>query len=90
MLLDNRDLVLDLVEWVGKAPKSYADVMDAWRTSCPRLQIWEDAIDNGFIIHQFSQPHGAMVRVTEKGLEFLKANGRTQTLGRVTLDAPDS
>ncbi len=76
MSLDNRDLVLDLIEWVGRSPKPYADVMDAWRTSCPQLQIWEDAIDNGFIVHRFSKPKGATVSVTEKGLEFLRANGR--------------
>lgn len=77
MTMDNRDLVLDLVEWVGKSPKPYEDVMDAWRTSCPRLQIWEDAIDNGLIVHQFQKSQGATVRVTEKGLQFLKQNGRT-------------
>ena len=76
MTMDNRDLVLDLVEWVGKSPKSYEDVMDAWRTSCPRLQIWEDAVDNGLIVHQFQKPEGAIVRVTEKGLRFLEDNGR--------------
>mgnify|MGYP002382501856 CR=1 FL=1 len=27
----------DLVEWIAKEPRPYADVMDAWRTSCPRL-----------------------------------------------------
>ena len=35
-------LVLDLVEWVAKEPRTYAEVMDAWRTSCPRLTVWED------------------------------------------------
>ena len=76
MTMDNRDLVLDLVEWVGKYPKPYEDVMDAWRTSCPRLQIWEDAVDNGLIVHQFQKPEGAIVRVTEKGQRFLEENGR--------------
>ena len=76
MTMDNRDLVLDLVEWVGKSPKLYEDVMDAWRTSCPRLQIWEDAVDNGLIVHQFQKPEGATVCVTEKGQRFLEENGR--------------
>jgi len=38
-------LVLDFVEWIAKEPRAYADVLDAWRTSCPRLTVWEDAID---------------------------------------------
>ena len=48
MTVDNKALVLDLVEWIATQPRSYADVMDAWRTSCPRLPIWEDALDHGF------------------------------------------
>jgi hypothetical protein len=42
-------LVLDFVEWVAAGPRRYADVMDAWKTSCPRLTIWEDAIDSGLV-----------------------------------------
>ena len=30
-------LILDLLEWVGPDPRPYAEVMEAWRTSCPRL-----------------------------------------------------
>src|SRR5262249_44982149 len=40
-------LVLDLVEWVAKEPRPYAQVLEAWRTSCPRLTVWEDASDRG-------------------------------------------
>ena len=42
-------LVLDFVEWIAKEPRAYADVLDAWRTSCPRLTVWEDAIDRGLV-----------------------------------------
>ncbi len=35
-------LVLDLVEWIGREPRLYSDVIETWRTSCPRLTIWED------------------------------------------------
>lgn len=42
-------LVLDLVEWVGRAPRPYAEVMAAWRTSCPRLTVWEDAMERGLV-----------------------------------------
>jgi len=41
--------VLDFVEWVAASPRRYRDVMDAWKTSCPRLTIWEDAIDQGLV-----------------------------------------
>ncbi len=52
MAIENRALVLDLVEWVAGEPRPYAEVMDAWRTSCPRLPIWEDALDLGFVARE--------------------------------------
>jgi hypothetical protein len=42
-------LVLDFVEWIAARPRSYSEVMDAWKTSCPRLTIWEDAIDQALV-----------------------------------------
>jgi hypothetical protein len=49
MPVANKPLVLDLIEFVATRPRPYAEVMDAWRTSCPRLPIWEDAVDLGLI-----------------------------------------
>jgi hypothetical protein len=43
-------LICDLVEWLAAAPRSRAEVMDAWRSSCPRLTIIEDAADGGWIM----------------------------------------
>jgi hypothetical protein len=48
------DLVLDLLQWLKTAPKPYTDVMEAWRTSCPRLTVWEDAVDAGYIEKRLS------------------------------------
>jgi hypothetical protein len=49
-LADKLDpLVLDLIEWVAKKPRPYSEAIEAWRTSCPRLTVWEDAIDRGFV-----------------------------------------
>ena len=42
-------LVLDFVEWIAREPRSYAEVVATWRTSCPRLTIWEDAADRGYV-----------------------------------------
>jgi hypothetical protein len=68
-------LVLDLVEWIAKEPRSYADVLDRWRTSCPRLPVWEDAVDRGFVRRATSES-GALVVATESGEKFLRDNGR--------------
>ncbi len=42
-------LILDLLDWLSTGDRGYAEVMDAWRTSCPRLPVWEDANDHGLI-----------------------------------------
>jgi hypothetical protein len=42
-------LTMQFLAWIGEAPRRYGDVMEAWRTSCPRLSIWEDALRDGLI-----------------------------------------
>jgi hypothetical protein len=69
-------LVLDLVEWVATEPRPYADVLDRWRTSCPRLTVWEDAVDRGFVKRVPAAEQGAQVIITESGERFLRDNGR--------------
>jgi hypothetical protein len=44
-----RPLTRDLLAWIARQPRSYTEAMDAWRSSCPRFTIWEDAIADGFI-----------------------------------------
>lgn len=43
-------LILDLLEWLADGERTYEEVMDAWRTSCPRLPVWEEANDRGLIM----------------------------------------
>ena len=64
-------LVLDLVEWVGRTERTYQETMDAWRTSCPRLTVWEDACDRGYV-ERALMGDIVIVRVTPAGLEALK------------------
>jgi hypothetical protein len=76
-------LILDLLEWVAKGERSYEEVMDAWRTSCPRLPVWEEANDRGFVMHD--QANGrCLVRITSSGLAFLEQR-RTSLRLRSTL-----
>jgi hypothetical protein len=44
-----RLLTLQFLEWVGGAPRTYGEAMAAWRTSCPRLPVWEDAVADGLV-----------------------------------------
>jgi hypothetical protein len=45
-------LILDLLEWLAARERSYEEVMDAWRTSCPKLPVWEDAGDRGLVTRE--------------------------------------
>ena len=74
---ESKALVLDLVEWVARRPRSYDEVMDAWRTSCPRLTIWEDA-QAGNLVRRYRDESGvAFVAATEDGRRLLETSGRT-------------
>jgi hypothetical protein len=64
-------LVRDLVEWVARQPRPYAEVLDVWRTSCPRLTVWEEAIDRGYVQRKPLEHGGTCVIVTRAGRDFL-------------------
>ena len=64
-------LVLDLLEWIGSRPRSYAEVMDVWRTSCPRLPVWEDAIDQGLVERDIRAGLPDRIVLTAAGADFL-------------------
>jgi hypothetical protein len=63
-------LILDLLEWLGGGEKSYDEVMGAWRTSCPRLPVWEDANDRGLVATEDAGGR-LIVRITPAGRAFL-------------------
>lgn len=69
-------LILDLVEWIAREPRSYEDVIDVWRTSCPRLTVWEDATDRGLVERQSTPDRGIRVVATDRGREALIRHGR--------------
>lgn len=66
-------LVLDFLEWLAVSARPYSEVMETWRTSCPRFTIWEDAIDNGFIVRRYDGGE-VLVDLTPRGRSFLEAS----------------
>jgi hypothetical protein len=42
-------LTLQMLEWIAERPRGYAETLEAWKTSCPRLTIWEDAVRGGLV-----------------------------------------
>lgn len=45
-------LVMDLLSSLEAGPKPYDEVMQAWRTHCPRLPVWEDGLDLGLVARE--------------------------------------
>ncbi|HEY7976758.1 MAG TPA: hypothetical protein VID67_01080 [Rhizomicrobium sp.] len=64
-------LLLDLVAWIAKEDRGYFETMDAWRTSCPRLPVWEEANARGLLIRVRDANGVPIVRITDKGRDFL-------------------
>jgi D-3-phosphoglycerate dehydrogenase len=63
-------LILDLLEWVARQDRTYEEVMDAWRTSCPKLPVWEDANDRGLLA--FEKKDGqTVVKLTAAGKQLV-------------------
>jgi hypothetical protein len=63
-------LILDLLEWLVKRDRSYEEVMDAWRTSCPKLPIWEEANDRGLVKKEDVNGR-CVVRISSSGRALL-------------------
>src|SRR6185436_14035472 len=64
-------LTIQFLDWIAEAPRTYAEVMDAWRTSCPRLSIWEDAVIDDLV--RLGEGSGRQRRVvlTDRGRSLL-------------------
>jgi D-3-phosphoglycerate dehydrogenase / 2-oxoglutarate reductase len=69
-----QSLTSQLLEWLAARPRCYADVMEVWRTSCPRLPVWEAAVEQGWVQveHRPGVPMGSCaVVLTSVGREHL-------------------
>ncbi len=81
-------LVLDFVEWIAASPRRYSEVMEAWKTSCPRLTIWEDAIDQGLV--QRCRIDGQLsIEATDSGRDLLAKTRQGFKRRHAGQDAPN-
>ena len=39
----------DFLRWLAAGPRTYAETMEAWQTTCPRNSVWEDALGAGLV-----------------------------------------
>jgi len=66
------NLILDLLEWLGPNPRPYSEVLDVWRTSCPRLPVWEEANERGYLERDLGPGRERLVAVSSAGAEHLQ------------------
>ena len=64
-------LILDLLDWLAANDRTYEEVIDVWRTSCPKLPVWEDAKDRGFVTQE-NFGGREIVRIPPAGFAFLQ------------------
>jgi hypothetical protein len=69
-------LILDLLEWIGPRARPYREVIEAWRTSCPRLPVWEDANERGLLEYHRSEGSQTLVSVSALGAKYLAQRGQ--------------
>jgi hypothetical protein len=63
-------IMLQFLAWVADRPRTYRQTMEAWRSSCPRLSVWEDAIIDGLV--RIDNGDGRAVVLTARGRKILR------------------
>jgi putative acetyltransferase len=77
-------LILDLLEWIGPEPRAYSEVMEAWRTSCPRLPVWEEVNERGLVERHHREGLETFISVTVRGWELLGKHRPHRPAGALT------
>ena len=70
-------LILDLLEWLGTGLRPYDEVMEGWRTSCPRLPVWEEANAKGFVTRLREPGQPPQISVSPAGADHLRRHRST-------------
>jgi hypothetical protein len=59
-------LTSQMLAWIAEKPRGYAETIEAWKTSCPRLAVWEDALADGLV-----RIDRGCVLLTDQGAELV-------------------
>jgi hypothetical protein len=65
-------LTRDLLAWLDESPRTYEETLDAWKTSCPHLAVWDDAVSAGLVRIERDAAGAPQVRLTEPGRLLLE------------------
>jgi hypothetical protein len=58
---------LDLLRWIDSREATYDQALEVWKSHCPRLTIWEDALLDGLIRIERTPARRATVALTADG-----------------------
>ncbi len=73
-----RALMTEFLTWVSARPRTYAEAMEAWRSSCPRHTVWEDALADGLIqVESTGTLLQSRVTLTPRGRGLLAASAES-------------
>ena len=76
-------LTLQLLGFVADG-RTYGETMEAWRSTCPRMPIWENAVCDGLVrIENGGAMKSSRVVLTARGKARLSANGRYGSKSRL-------
>jgi hypothetical protein len=66
---------VELLTWISSRPRTYPEAMEAWRSNCPRLSIWEDALVAGLVqvVRRPGRTNRSQVILTPSGRAVLDA-----------------
>jgi hypothetical protein len=65
-------LTREFLSWVSSRPRTYAEAMEAWRSTCPRHTVWEGALLDGLIqVRRDGESPQAQVTLTPRGRTLL-------------------
>lgn len=67
-------LTAQMLQWIATGNHSYGEVLEVWKTSCPRLSVWEDACMDGLV--ECTAGQKGIVYLTEKGRSFMTQHAR--------------
>jgi hypothetical protein len=64
---------VELLAWIASRPRTYAEAIEAWTSNCPRLSVWDDAIEDGLVqvARSPGDAGGAAVALTPRGRALL-------------------
>lgn len=64
-------LIADFVVWLAAEERPYAEALEAWRTNCPRLTVWEEARERGLVATRRTASRELVLEPTALGLAFV-------------------